>query len=174
MASAAAARSCAAVSASALVAGGASAAAAFASLARVSACFFARDKPCASEEKVVMMVVVVVRRRPFSRHFKFQKDQLPFSTPPLSGGLDLLTNMYHLSRRRAPPPALECPGGCSATAQVVHSYQGNIKVPRALSRARRGGREARRLSCQSGPQLEGHLARGSPPRCPRRRRGRSF
>ena len=33
--------------------------------------------------------------------------------------------MYHLSRRRAPPPALECPGGCSATAQVVQV------VPRA-------------------------------------------
>ena len=26
-----------------------------------------------------------------------------------------------LSRRRAPPPALKCPGGCSATAQVVQS-----------------------------------------------------
>ena len=31
----------------------------------------------------------------------------------------LPTNMYHLSRRRAPPSALECPGECSATAQVV-------------------------------------------------------
>ena len=29
--------------------------------------------------------------------------------------------VYHLSRRRAPPPALKCPGGCSATAQVVQS-----------------------------------------------------
>jgi len=29
--------------------------------------------------------------------------------------------MCHLSRRRAPPPALKCPGGCSATAQVVQS-----------------------------------------------------
>ena len=58
----------------------------------VAACFgatfFARDQPCASEEKVVVVVVVVVvvmvaaaavvvRRRPFSRHFKFQKYQLP-------------------------------------------------------------------------------------------------
>ena len=33
----------------------------------------------------------------------------------------LPTHMYHLSRRRAPPPALRCPGGCSATAQVVQS-----------------------------------------------------
>ena len=31
------------------------------------------------------------------------------------------SHMYHLSRRRAPPPALECPGECSATAQVVQS-----------------------------------------------------
>ena len=30
-------------------------------------------------------------------------------------------NTTHLSRRRAPPPALECPGECSATAQVVQS-----------------------------------------------------
>ena len=30
-----------------------------------------------------------------------------------------------LSRRRAPPPALECPGECSATAQVVQSRSGN-------------------------------------------------
>ena len=30
-------------------------------------------------------------------------------------------SLYHLSRRRAPPPALECPGECSATAQVVQS-----------------------------------------------------
>ena len=29
--------------------------------------------------------------------------------------------MYHLSRRRAPPPALECPDECSATAQVAQS-----------------------------------------------------
>ena len=35
----------------------------------------------------------------------------------------LPTHMYHLSRRRAPPPALKCPGGCSATAQVVQSTQ---------------------------------------------------
>ena len=33
----------------------------------------------------------------------------------------LPTHMYHLSRRRAPPPALKCPGGCSTTAQVVQS-----------------------------------------------------
>jgi len=33
----------------------------------------------------------------------------------------LPTYMNLLSQRRAPPPALECPGGCSATAQVVQS-----------------------------------------------------
>ena len=40
----------------------------------------------------------------------------------------LPTHMYHLSRRRAPPPALECPGECSATAQVVQSIVGHHRA----------------------------------------------
>ena len=35
--------------------------------------------------------------------------------------------MYLFSRQRAPPPALECPGECSATAQVVQSSRGTRK-----------------------------------------------
>ena len=51
--------------------------------------------------------------------------------------------MYHLSRRRAPPPALESPGECSATAQVVQSmrlyvenrciFGGALKICKALN-----------------------------------------
>ena len=59
----------------------------------------------------------------------------------------LPTYMYHLSRRRAPPPALKCPGGCSATAQVVQSSS-------LLSTV-----ESERSSC--GTAL---ARRGSPPR----------
>ena len=41
------------------------------------------------------------------------------------------------SRRRAPPPALKCPGGCSATAQVVQSGRPLLQRPSLQHRAPR-------------------------------------
>ena len=84
-------------------------------------------------------------------------------TPPLSGGIG---SRQQKQRLRAPRRRFFC---APPSLGWIGSKKGIKRPPRALSRARRNGRKARRLGCRGTLRREGHLACGSPPSSSTRR-----
>ena len=77
--------------------------------------------PCVIDELTDLQVAYKkarshIRPRATSHHEHSSAHHEPKQTPT-----GIFQMEPHLWRRRAPPPALECPGECSATAQVVQS-----------------------------------------------------